>query len=135
MIFQLQHLLTESAARRPDAIAVRLEETALTYAVLETKSNQLAHALAAAGVAPGDRVGIHIGKSLESIISVFGVLKAGACYVPIDGSAPAARVADIVRQCGIECLITAASAVRGLKGAGQLPLQRLFLVDAPVEAR
>ena len=77
MAYLLDHLLSESAARRPDGIAVIHEQNSLTYGELEASSNRLAHALLASGVKPGDRVGIYLSKSIESIISVFGIMKAG----------------------------------------------------------
>ena len=58
MAYVLHHLLTESAARCPDAEAVRLLNDAITYRELETRSNQLAHGLIKSGVVPGDRIGI-----------------------------------------------------------------------------
>ena len=60
MAYVLHQLLTESAARRPDAEAVRLLHQALSYAELEKLSNQLAHALIEIGVVPGDRIGIYL---------------------------------------------------------------------------
>ena len=70
MAYVLHQLLTESAARRPDAEAVRLLNEAITYRQLETRSNQLAHALIKSGVIPGDRVGIYLHKSPAAIVSI-----------------------------------------------------------------
>ena len=88
MAFTLHHLLTETAARQPEHEAVRLRDESITYAGLERASNQLAHALIECGVVRGDRVGIYLEKSTSAIASIFGVMKAGACYVPIDANAP-----------------------------------------------
>ncbi|HXI80778.1 MAG TPA: AMP-binding protein, partial [Verrucomicrobiae bacterium] len=77
----LHELLTESAMRRPDQDALRLGGRALSYAGLESRSNQIAHALREAGFGRGDRIGIHLRKSFESVLAVFGILKAGATYV------------------------------------------------------
>ena len=74
MVYVLHQLLTDSAARRPDAEAVRLLNEAITYRELETRSNQLAHALIKSGVTPGDRIGIYLQKSPAAIVSIFGVL-------------------------------------------------------------
>lgn len=106
MAYLLQHLLQESVDRQPDALAIRLLEDKLSYGELERKSNQLARALVEAGVAPGDRVGLHLRKTCEAIVGVFGILKTGACYVPMDANAPGARIADIIEQCAVEHLIT-----------------------------
>src|SRR5216110_1364930 len=87
MAYVLHQLLRESAERRPDAEAVRLLDQALTYGELEKLSNQLAHALIEIGVVSGDRIGIYLQKSPAAIVSIFGVLKTGACYVPVDANA------------------------------------------------
>ena len=91
MAYLLPHLLTDSAARRPDRPAVAAGGRSLTYQELDTLSNQVARALLAQGVAPGDRVGILAPKSAASVVGIFGALKAGACYVPLDPGAPAGR--------------------------------------------
>ena len=77
-------------------------EQCLTYAELDKLSNQVARALLAQGVAPGDRVGILARKSAASVVAVYGVLKAGACYVPLDPKSPAARLAAIMTDSGID---------------------------------
>ena len=105
-IFLLHQLLEDAAARSPEKEAVIYREQSITYSDLERKSNQLAQMLIRNGVRPGDRVGIMLGKCLESIISIMGILKTGGCYVPIDPSAPANRIIHILRNCGIMILIT-----------------------------
>src|SRR2546421_11547893 len=106
MAYVLHQLLTESAARRPDAEAVRLLNEAITYRELESRSNQLAHALIESGVIPGDRIGIYLHKSPAAIVSIFGVLKTGACYVPVDANSSVRRLMEISRQCCFRVLIT-----------------------------
>ncbi|PYK44156.1 MAG: D-alanine--poly(phosphoribitol) ligase, partial [Verrucomicrobia bacterium] len=106
MAYVLHQLLSESAERRPDAEAVRLLDQALTYGELEKLSNQLAHALIEIGVVSGDRIGIYLQKSPAAIVSIFGVLKTGACYVPVDANAPGPRLLEIARQCEFRALIT-----------------------------
>jgi amino acid adenylation domain-containing protein len=106
MIKLLHHLLPHSARCRADREAVRFKETSLTYAELDALTNQLARTLLASGVKQGDRVGIYVHKSLSSVIGVFGVLKAGGVYVPLDPGAPAKRLAYITRDCEIKMLIT-----------------------------
>jgi len=105
-VFLLHQLLEDAAARSPEKEAVIYREQSISYFDLERKSNQLAQMLIRNGVRAGDRVGIMLGKSLESIVSIMGVLKTGGCYVPIDPSAPANRVRHILRNCGIMILIT-----------------------------
>jgi amino acid adenylation domain-containing protein len=106
MAFLLHQLLTESARRQPEAEAVRLLDRAITYGELERLSNQVAHALIGHGVRPGDRVGIYLHKSPAAIAAIFGIMKTGACYVPVDANAPGLRLQEIGRQCAFRALLT-----------------------------
>jgi amino acid adenylation domain-containing protein len=129
--YVLHQLLSESATRRPDAEAVRLLDQTLTYAELEKLSNQLAHALIHTGTVPGDRIGIYLHKSPAGIASIFGVMKTGACYVPIDPNAPGLRVGEIARQCSFRALITSSLLYEKLSGAfhDECPMAAIFFVD------
>lgn len=104
----LDMLLTHGALRFPENQAVVYRERAITYSELDRMSNQLARFLAGYGVMPGDRVAIVLHKSIESIVSLFGILKAGGIYVPVDPAAPVTRMEQIIRSCGIQCAITSA---------------------------
>ena len=99
-------LLTASAERHPDRVAVSDRGRSMTYAELETRANQLAGLLHDAGVAAGDRVGLYLDKSLESLVGIYGTLKAGAAYVPLDPQAPTSRLAYIAGNAGIRVLLT-----------------------------
>src|SRR5215813_6698492 len=129
--YVLHQLLTENAARQPDAEAVRLLDQALTYAELEELSNQLAHALIEIGVVPGDRIGIYLHKSPAAIASIFGVMKTGACYVPVDPNAPGLRLAEIARQCAFRALITSSLLSEKLGGAvlDGCSMAAIFFID------
>lgn len=138
MPYLLHQLLTLSALRRPDAEAVRLLEDAITFRELEERSNQLANALVAQGVRPADRVGIYLQKSPDAIVSIFGILKTGACYVPVDANAPGERVVEIARQCAFRALITSADLYGKLDSLLQkdCPETKVFFVDGlPREVR
>ncbi|MFD0690633.1 amino acid adenylation domain-containing protein [Actinomadura fibrosa] len=93
------------ARERPEAPAVESEGGALTYGELDRRSAAVARALIGAGVVPGDRVGLWLPKSIESVIAVHAVLKAGAVYVPIDPSAPFNRAGRILAGCEAACVI------------------------------
>jgi amino acid adenylation domain-containing protein len=136
MAYVLHQLLTESAARHPDVEAVRLLDQTLTYGALEKLSNQLAHALIETGVVPGDRVGIYLHKSPAAIASIFGVMKTGACYVPVDANAPGLRVVEIARQCNFRALITSSSLYQKLGATlhDECPMVGIFFVDQPPDA-
>lgn len=131
-MYLLQRLLAESAATFPDNTAVSFRNQELSYAELEAQSNGLSVLLKGRGVARGDRVGILLNKSLESIVSVFGILKAGAIYVPLDPAAPTARQGSIIRHCGIETIIAAPQLLEPLVAeAGEaLPLRAAIVTGA-----
>jgi len=106
MPYLLQQLLEISAGQYPDKEAVIYKDNAMTYRELDAVSNQLAWVLREAGIEKGDRVGICLNKSIEEIVAIYGILKAGAVYVPIDPSSPAQRIAFFIENCGIKALVT-----------------------------
>jgi amino acid adenylation domain-containing protein len=91
----LQDYVTRQAERRPEAVALVMEET-LTYGELEQASNRLARLLREAGCRRGDRVCLFLPKSPAAILAMLGVLKAGCAYVPVDLRSPTARIEKIV---------------------------------------
>src|ERR1700729_1508906 len=132
MAYLLQHLLTERAALAPGLPAVAAGERSLTYEELDRLSNQVARALLAQGVAPGDRVGILAPKSAASVVAVFGVLKAGACYVPLDPRSPAERLASIMRDSGVAVVLAdEGTAQRAAAMADTVPELRCLVMTGP----
>jgi amino acid adenylation domain-containing protein len=131
MAFLLQHLLTESAQRLPQKEAIRFQGEGLTYGELDALTNQVARTLQTVGVQRGDRVGVYVHKSLASIISIFGILKAGGVYVPLDPNAPAARLAYITRNCDVNVMLTSGEKMAMLPKffAEGTPLKTLVLTD------
>jgi len=102
----LHHLLALSAQQYPNRAAVEeTEDRAITYHDLNQLSDQLRDRLTQLGVRPGDRVGIYLRKSIDSVASIFGILKAGAAYVPVDPGAPPARNAYIFSDCTVKAVI------------------------------
>lgn len=131
MAYLLHHLLIETAAAYPERIALKCAGETISYGELDRQSSRLARSLVEAGVQGGERVGIYLQKSIATIVSLFGILKAGAAYVPLDPYAPARRLGFMVRDCGIGCVITSTSKLgmaRSLVEAGA-PLQTLVLTD------
>ena len=102
----LHHNLRASAKRSPSHIAYRFLDAELCYAELDHKTDQLAATLQDCGVKKGDRVGIYMERCLETAIAVYGILKAGAAYVPIDPQSPQSRIHDILESCGVTCLVS-----------------------------
>ena len=128
-------LLEESRLQDPTHIAVVEGERHYTYEELDGDANRLAHLLIDSGVRPGDRVGLYLDKSLEAVVGIYGVLKAGAVYVPLDSRAPAIRLSYIVRDCGIRHLITTSKMENGWTElvAEGVPLETLVVMDGAGE--
>jgi amino acid adenylation domain-containing protein len=102
----LHQLLLDAAQLFPERIAV--EEPGhgvVTYQELVKLSDRLRDRLSALGVHAGDRVGIYMCKSIDAVASIFGILKTGAAYVPVDPGAPAARNAYILHNCEVRVVI------------------------------
>jgi len=89
----LHHLIEAQARRTPDAEALAFEGERLTYRELERRANALAARLRELGAGPDARVGLCVGRSLEMVVGILAVLKAGAAYVPMDVAFPAERLA------------------------------------------
>jgi amino acid adenylation domain-containing protein len=106
MEYLLHHLLQKSASEHPDRAAVVDGTRSMTYHELSRRANQVAHLLIGAGVSRGDRVGLYLDKSLESVIAIYGILASGAAYVPLDPRAPVGRLGYIARNCGVRVLLT-----------------------------
>lgn len=102
----LDQLLVLSAQRHPDRVAVEeTDDGAITYRDLHRLSDRLRDRLIHLGVRPGDRVGIYLRKSVDAVASIFGILKAGAAYVPVDPNAPPARNAYIFSDCTVKAIV------------------------------
>jgi L-proline---[L-prolyl-carrier protein] ligase len=131
--FLVDGLLTEGRNRWPTRPAVRAAGETLTYEQLDVAANRVANALVAMGVARGDRVGLYLEKGLEAIAAVYGIMRAGAAYVPLDPMAPPGRCALIARNCGIAALITDSARLEGLVGADREAIDRGIVLgtDAP----
>ena len=93
-------------SRTPDSVAVIYDDGKLTYTELNQRANQLARWLIESGVGSNDKVAICIGRSLEMLVAVWGVLKSGAAYVPIEANYPKERIAYILEDCAAPLLIT-----------------------------
>jgi len=102
----LHQLFEERALKSPDQQAVVFEGKSLTYFHLNNKANQLAHYLQSLGVGPNDLVGVCLERSLDMIVGVLAVLKAGGAIVPLDTSYPDARLDFILKDTGAKVLLT-----------------------------
>ena len=98
-----------NAVRWPDAPAVSLAETSLSYAELEARANRLAHFLLAQGLPAGVRIGVCLPRELSYLVAVLAVLKAGAAYVPLDPGYPPARLAAMAEDAELALLLVDAN--------------------------
>jgi len=102
----LHHLFEAQVERRPDAPALTFAQQDLSYAELNTRANQLAHHLRALGVGPETLVALCLERSLDLVVGILGILKAGAAYVPCDPEVPAERLAFILADTQAAVLVT-----------------------------
>ena len=136
MSYTLHQLVTRAAQKTPEAEAVHFQGESLTYLELDLQSNRLAQALIQKGIRRGDRVGIYLHKSVAAVVAVYGIMKTGAAYVPVDPQAPGNRLGDIGTACGFSALITSSKlwgkVVQGF--AAPWPMKTILFTDAlPVE--
>lgn len=104
--FFIHSPVTHFAERTPDHPALSFDGASMSYSELDLASNRLAHALLARGLSRQDRVGIYMHKSLELGVAIYGVLKAGGVFVPLDPFMPATRLAFILEDCDIRHVVT-----------------------------
>lgn len=114
----LHELLEEQVSRAPDAVAVIHEGASITYDELNKQANRLGRFLRAAGVEPHDLVAVCIERSIDMIVGMLGVLKAGAAYVPLDPSNPRERLVHILGDARPKVLITREPWSLGIPGTG-----------------
>ena len=101
----VHELFEEQVSRTPSAVAVMYEDTQLTYAELNARANQLARYLRRQGVGLESRVGLCLERSLDLVVGIFGVLKAGAAYVPLDPQYPRERLQYMLEDSNAQLLL------------------------------
>ncbi|MBW1713791.1 MAG: amino acid adenylation domain-containing protein, partial [Deltaproteobacteria bacterium] len=102
----IHQLFEVQAEQTPEAVALVFEDRELTYQDLNAKANQVAHHLQTLGVGPEGLVGICLERSLEMVVGLLGVLKAGAAYVPLDPTYPKERLAFMLEDSKVQVLLT-----------------------------
>lgn len=123
----VHQLVARQAARTPGAVAVSDEHSLLTYAALDARAHVLALRLQAMGAGPGQFVGVCLESSTELVVTLLGILKAGAAYVPMDPAYPAERIAFMVQDAGVRLLVTSGA----LAGKFADARVKLVVADAP----
>lgn len=129
----IPELFEAQVLRTPEAIAVVHEGRALSYGELNARANRLAHLLIAEGVGSEQLVALAMPRSIELVVGVLAVLKAGAAYLPLDPDYPADRIAYMLEDGAPACLVTVAEAASRLPETGSLP--QVVLDDAAVQER
>ena len=120
------------AELHPDAIALCFQRERLSYRELDERANRAAHALQAAGVGPGDRVGVCLTRSLDLVVMLLAVLKAGAAYVPMDAGYPTERLSYTATDAGLQLVITDPERFPQLPGVRLLAPEELHSTAWPV---
>ncbi|MEV4504249.1 amino acid adenylation domain-containing protein [Streptomyces klenkii] len=113
------------ARARPEATALVDGDTTMTYGVLARQAVRTAHALRRLGVAPGDRVGVCLDRTADLVVTLLGVLTAGAAYVPLDPAYPADRLDHTVRDAGLSVVLVGTADQPGVDAATAVALDRL----------
>ncbi|WP_407885538.1 non-ribosomal peptide synthetase, partial [Scytonema sp. NUACC26] len=110
----IHELFEAQVEKTPDAVAVVFESEQLTYWELNAKANQLAHYLRSLGVKPEVLVGICVERSLNMVIGLLAILKAGSAYIPLDPSYPQERLAFILKDTQVSVLLTQTSLLEAI---------------------
>ncbi|MBK5911040.1 hypothetical protein CCR85_05990, partial [Rhodothalassium salexigens] len=103
---RLDRMVLDAAAADPVACAVAAPDRRLRYGELVAEARTLAEALRDAGVAPGDRVGLHLPSGWRAVVAMLAIHLVDAAYVPVTPSLPARRRADLLDRCGVRVLVS-----------------------------
>jgi amino acid adenylation domain-containing protein len=122
----LPNAFRAQVAARPDAIAIRFDDHSVSYAMLDACADAIAASLHAAGIAPGDLVGICLDRSPDMVAALLAVHRLGAAYLPLDPDFPAARLDYIARDAGAVALLTERKLGHVL---ADCPLKRILIDD------
>jgi aspartate racemase len=112
----IAELLAAQAAQRPDAVAVRSGEHALTYAELDRRAAGVAGHLRAQGAGDEDTIAFLLPRGIDAVVTMLAVLKAGCAYLPLSPKDPAARIAGLLADADARLIITDDSGSRQLGG-------------------
>ncbi|HEY2989753.1 MAG TPA: AMP-binding protein [Candidatus Binatia bacterium] len=103
---QVEEFLEQSAGRFPEKTALVCADRRLSYRAIEAQSNRLGHGLASRGVQRGDRVAVYLDNSVEAVVSIFAILKAGAVFIVVNPTTKVDKVIHVLNDSGAKILIT-----------------------------
>ncbi|WP_425454130.1 amino acid adenylation domain-containing protein [Nocardia tenerifensis] len=131
----LPGLVADQVWRRPDAVAIRFGDRALTFRELQRRANQVARALIAQGAGPESLVAVAVPRTEDLPVALLGVLATGAAYLPIDSTYPAQRLEFMLTDAAPICVLTTGDE-RAAVPTGDLPVvlleQTATFADAPI---
>ncbi|WP_159065814.1 non-ribosomal peptide synthetase [Gorillibacterium timonense] len=116
----IHQLFEEQVCRNPDQVAASYDRCRMSYDELNKKANQLARQLRCEGVGPGTVVGLLAGRSLDMLVGVFAVMKAGGAYLPLDPAYPQARIMQMIEDSETKVILTHQSVEISLAYTGKV---------------
>jgi amino acid adenylation domain-containing protein len=102
----IQQLFEELAEKHPEREALRFRELSLTYKELNIRINKLANYLLTSGIRKRQMIAVYMERSVEMVVALYGILKAGAAYVPVDPDYPEERVKYMLEDSNVEVVLT-----------------------------
>ena len=112
---QVESFLEQSAERFPEKTAIVCGDRRLTYREVDERANRLAHSLIAEGIERWDRVAVYLDNSVEAVVSIFGILKAGAVFLVVNPTTKADKLTYILNNCRARGLIMPAGKFRAMQ--------------------
>ncbi len=130
----VHEVIAAQARRRPDAFAVAQGEKSITHGELEAAANRLAHRLVAMGIGPEKRVAIALDKSIDAIVAILAVLKAGGAFTPVEPDHPETRNRHILSAAGLSLIISRMRSIANLPADIAAPMLNLDAIDLSLES-
>lgn len=118
--------IEKQAELRPDHTALIATDATFTYAEMNRQMNRIAHGLIALGVKPQARIALLLPRTNRIILSMFGVMKAGAAYIPCDPEYPAERIQHILDDSGATYIITTSSRISDFETGRAIDIEKLL---------
>src|SRR5262249_11455114 len=112
---RIHQLFEEQVGRAPEAVAVVCEDQQVNYRELNARANQLARYLKRVGVGPEVVVGIMLERSIEMVVGLLGILKAGGAFLPLDPTYPPERLSLMIEAAQLRALLTRSNLVRTIR--------------------
>lgn len=131
----LHEMIINAKQLYPEKIAVESNESSITFEGLDRASTSLASYLLKQGIQKNDKTAVLLNKSIEMIAAFLGVLKSGACYIPIDTSAPNERISYILRDAQVNYIITDDKHIEQAFAVKKEKMQIVLISDEPKDEK